>query len=85
MQETVQQIVKPTPHALFGQILTMFSGTLNVGNVQFYFPDSSVLNRVAGAPTIARDLFVAATDSLDVSTTHTSQLFSALTLNTKSI
>ena len=84
MQETVQQIVKPTPHALFGQILTMFSGTLNVGNVQFYFPDSSVLNGGAGAPVWQARLICGPT-SLDVSTTHTSQLFSALTLNTKSI
>ena len=61
----------------------MFSGTLNVGNVHFYFPDSSVLSR-GQVLQCGLSLFVAPT-SLDVSTTHTSQLFSALTLNTKSI
>ena len=54
---SVQQIVKPTPRALFCQILTMFSGTLNVGNVQFYFPDSSVLNSRGRCSSLA--LFVA--------------------------
>ena len=45
-QEAVQQIVNLTPHApSLARFWQCFSGTLNLGNVHFYFPDSSVLSR----------------------------------------
>ena len=110
-QEAVQQIVNPTPHApSLARFWQCFSGTLNVGNVHFYFPDSSVLSRkqvlqcgfdlfVARAPPhlpFVRLLYFCVTfvrrcvtivrrsqHHLTICSTHTSQLFSALTLNTQ--